>query len=1179
MFGLRIRDFSLRQRLLALTMLTSGIGVVLGCAGFLAYDMHVHSEAKSEELRSVADLLGTSSTAALAFDDALGGTKILEALKTRKHIRAGILYRRDGRFFASYIRADLLGKLAPPEHVPAGIVWGKDKLTLTSAVELNGQTLGSLYLEAGLGDLRDRVREFEQLTLLIAAGSLLIVYLLTAGLQRGITGPIQKLAAVARSIAEEKNYTLRAPPLAGAELRHLSADFNHMLEEIERRNAALTEVRDTLEIRVEARTKELEMENLERKRVEQVLRERSNFLDTLIASSPMAIVVVDENDRIELLNHEFETLFGYTPAESIGKRLDEVFDDEQTRAELAMHREQVYSKKIIHQTTRRRRKDGHLVDVEIHGALLVIDGQVQGFLAVYQDISQRVNDERAIRESEEVFRSLSAAAPIGIFRTDAQGNCLYVNERWAEMSGLLPEDALGSKWIQAVHPEDRKRVKALWYGRAGKSAETEVECRFLTPDGTVRWIRSDSKAVRAADGTVQGYVGVMEDITERRKVARRLLEAKEAAEAASLAKSEFLANMSHEIRTPMNGILGMTELALDTDLSGEQREYLGMVRSSAENLLGIINDILDFSKIEAGRLELECTPFSLLDCVEDALRPLAVRAQQKGLELTWSAKGEIPDLVQGDPTRLRQIVINLAGNAIKFTKQGEVSVTVEGLPSANAQPFVQFTVSDTGVGIPREKHQQIFEAFSQADASTTREFGGTGLGLSISARLVKLMQGEIWLESSQDTGSKFFFTARFAVASAGNLASTDAIHPGLVGKSALVVDDNEVNRHLLMRLLPQWGMKPTIVTDGFEAVAAFEKSVRAGKQFPIVLLDQNMPGMDGYEVARRIREIAAGGKVALLILSSASSASNHETAKSLGIARHLTKPLRRASLREAILQALEVTGVSDRKRSRGLPEPSTSGLRLLLAEDNLVNQKLAERLLEKMGHEVTLAVNGQEAVELVQRKTFDLILMDIQMPVMGGVEATDKIREWQVQAGVHIPIIAMTAHAMAGDEEKYLQAGMDGYVSKPVRSELLRMEIERLAAPQARLKGKNMEKTKVQAVDSPFNLAELLERVDNDRELLHDLLVIFKDDFPRHLQALREAAKGPDMKSLASVGHTLKGMLANLAAPRAAAAAAKLEHLGRSEDSVGVGEGLSVFEREISELLPKLDECMAEVCP
>ena len=722
----RIRELSLRHRLLMLTMLTSGIGLLLGCAGFLAYDLHEARVHKVEELRSTADLIGTNATAALAFDDAFAGTKLLEALKTLPRVRAGVLYRGDGNFFASYVRTDLSGKFVAPEKSHADAVWSKDRLTLTSPISLEARPMGWLYLEADLADLQERLKQFERAAVLIAVACLFMVYLLTTALQRGISAPIQNLAGVARSIAAGKTYSLRAPLLAGAELRQLSTDFNHMLEEIERRDAALRDARDTLEMRVTERTTELEAEVGERTRAEKDLRERTSFLNTLIASSPIAIVVDNADGRVELTNPAFCSLFAYTSEETIGKLLSDLIAPDELRAEVKANQEQLLSGKTIHETVQRRRKDGQVVHAEAYAVPLVIEGVVRGVLILYRDLSEQWKAEKALRESEELFRTLSAAAPIGIYRADAQGQCLYANHRWAEMTGRPVESALGSKWVEALHPEDRERVKNLWYTGSGLGIELEDECRFLTPDGQVRWIHWHAKALRAADGVLQGYVGVIEDITLRRAAEKRLMEAKESAEAANRAKSEFLANMSHEIRTPMNGILGMTELALDTELSPEQREYLRMVKSSSESLLEIINDILDFSKIEAGRLEFECVPFSPLDCVEDALRPLAMRAHQKGLELNWSMQGDIPELVMGDPTRLRQILINLAGNAIKFTREGEVSVRAERLPPADAGIEIRFTVSDTGIGIPKEKHQQIFEAFSQADASTTREFGGTG---------------------------------------------------------------------------------------------------------------------------------------------------------------------------------------------------------------------------------------------------------------------------------------------------------------------------------------------------------------------------------------------------------------------------------------------------------------------
>ncbi len=527
---------------------------------------------------------------------------------------------------------------------------------------------------------------------------------------------------------------------------------------------------------------------------------------------------------------------------------------------------------------------------------------------------------------------------------------------------------------------------------------------------------------------------------------RDLAAAKVKAESLARMKSEFLANMSHEIRTPMNGIIGMTELALETNLTPEQNECITMVKTSADALLTVINDILDFSKMEAGKLALFPAPFELRQLLRDTLKTLSLGAAQKGLELTCDVAPDAPDYLVGDAARLRQVLLNLLGNAIKFTEHGDVALSVEAEWIDEHKAGLRFQVRDTGIGVPKEKQDYIFEMFAQVDGSTTRRYGGTGLGLAISQQLLKLMGGRLLLESEPDKGSTFHFTLELELAPEGVVTPPAAT---LRGMSVLVVDDNEVNRRILERLLERWKMRAVAVDSGAAALAAIHQARRSGTRFRLVLLDAHMPKMDGFELARRIHEMPELEGVIVMMLSSAHHMEDADKCRTAGIRRYLVKPIFQNELLQAILHAAaDFEGISEAIPLEAPPpvqEPHGPSLRILLAEDNPVNQRVAVKVLEKYGHTVTVAANGREAVALALRQAFDLILMDIQMPEMDGYEATGAIREAEGASGAHTPIVALTAHANKSDQDRCLAAGMDDYISKPIHVEDLLQKVERFA--------------------------------------------------------------------------------------------------------------------------------------
>jgi PAS domain S-box-containing protein len=814
------------------------------------------------------------------------------------------------------------------------------------------------------------------------------------------------------------------------------------------------------------------------------------------------------------------------------------------------------------------------------------------------DITSHKRAVEALRESEERFRGTFENAAVGIAHKDAEGRWLLVNQKYCEIVGYTREELLKETFKDITHPDDLA-VELEHYAplMRGELPSFSLEKRCIRKDGSIIWIDVSLSLQRDTAGRPAYAIAILQEISDRKRLEGELRQAKEAAESANRAKDEFLANVSHEIRTPMNAILGMTELALDTPLTDDQRQCLETVKSAADNLLCIINDLLDFSKIAAGKLELDLADFSLRTALGETLRALSARAHNKGLELICHVQSEVPDALTGDAGRLRQVLLNLVGNAIKFTDEGEVVVRVEGSagPAPDGEVGLRFTVSDTGIGIPGHKLETIFGAFEQEDTSTTRKYGGTGLGLTIAARLVALMGGKITVESDPGRGSTFGFTARF-----GRQPETQgaiAVRPTdlLRNLRALIVDDNATNRHILEEWLRQWQMDPVAVGDGASAMDALWHGVALGRPFGLVLLDACMPGTSGLTLAAMIRDRAELSATRLIMLTSGDLPTDRARCRELHIEAHLLKPIPQDELLDTICRVMsraegETTPVRKPVLASG---PDVTPLRILVAEDNEFNARHLERLLVRRGHSVWLANNGRQALAELgitapatgdrRRESeaggevppssptlnpcpptpdFDVLLLDLHMPELDGFQVVQAIRERERLAGGHLPVIALTARSRKEDRERCLAAGMDEYLSKPVRAAELSAAIDRVVATGG---NPGPDPSDAAVGTSLLDPVVLLATCGDDAQGLYELRLDFQTYLPARLVEVGEALRRQDAPRLREAAHKLFGLLSafSTVAGEVASALEDLAECGQLDEAKPLLERLETMAREL----------------
>jgi len=929
----------------------------------------------------------------------------------------------------------------------------------------------------------------------------------------------------------------------------------------------------------------------ERKRAEEAMRVK----DSAIASSINGIAIADLEGKLTYVNRAFLKLWRYDDdTEVLGKDVLEFWDSPEDAGAVV---------NVLSDTGSWRgellakRSDGSIVPVELSTSMVTDGvGKPLCMMASFVDITERKRAEEALWESEQRYRTQFEEALDAIVIADARtGIIIDCNPAASDLVERTKDELIG-KHQRILHPpeETEREFSGTFKEHVTDMQGQTLDTQVITKSGKVKAV-----SIKASIFELKGrrvVQGTFRDITERKLAEQRLLEAKEAAEqanrelgitnkrleqaidgankmavaaqAASVAKSEFLANMSHEIRTPLNGIVGMASLALDTDLNDEQHDYLETAKQCADSLLVLINDILDFSKVEAGKLELEDIDFDLRTTIEGAAEVLTAKTSEKGLELAIHVKDEVPGSVRGDPGRLRQVLVNLSSNAVKFTEHGEVVIRAELEERNRDKAVVRFSVSDTGIGIPKDKQRMIFETFRQADGTTSRKYGGTGLGLAISKQLVELMGGRIWLESQPDKGSTFYFTLPFECQperAPALLASHDEVRDMLV----LIVDDSGTARTILHEMLASWGCRTLQACSGAEALSVLRERAEAGTDnVRLALLNANLPDTDGFELARAIRKDESLRDVHLIMLTSMGTRGDAARAEAAGISAYLAKPVKKSDLFDAVVTVFGFKADETQEgkflvtRHTLAEDRKKRSARILLAEDNPVNRKVAERMLTKAGYSVDVADNGVEVLRALETGTqYHVVLMDVQMPEMDGFEATAAIRRDERWRGV--PIIAITAHAMKGDEQRCRNAGMDDYIAKPIDPETLVSTIEKWAGAAFR---QEHQKATQAAGPKPIDFEGAAERLGGDSEFMREIVQEFMDFAPEQLKNMGTEVRNGNAAGLERASHTLKGAAASINAEQIRAIALKLEEIGRSGDLRDAVTGLAELETEFKRL-------------